>query len=244
MYGKIYKITNIITNQIYVGKTKNSLDKRLKEHIQDAKTHHDNTMLHNAMNKYGYKNFKIDIVEDNIPLKKLNEKEKFYIKKLKAHKRYGNYNLTDGGDGGVTWSKLTKDEVKEIWNILLYASDPIFHSDIAKQYNVDCSTISAINRGVYWHNSNFNYPLRKTKKHHKHKMFGKENPKSRAVLCVELNKTFESIRLANSFFHVKQSHIGQCCQGQRKTALGYHWKYIENKGDKNELSEDRKIFNE
>ena len=236
MGGKIYKITNIITNQIYVGKTKFPLEERFRQHINDARTHHDNTIIHNAMNKYGYENFKIDIVEDNIPLEQLNEKEKLYIEKLKSHKRHGNYNLTDGGDGGPTWTKLTKTEVEEIWNILLYSPDPVFHDDIAKQYNVDCSTISAINRGVYWYNSDFTYPLRKTKKHHKHKMIGKENPKSRAVLCVELHKTFESIRLANAFFNVKQSHICGCCRGDRKTALGYHWKYIEDKDEDNELS--------
>jgi predicted GIY-YIG superfamily endonuclease len=37
MEYKIYKITNIITNKLYIGKTTQSLLERLADHIQEAK---------------------------------------------------------------------------------------------------------------------------------------------------------------------------------------------------------------
>lgn len=39
-----------------------------------------------------------------------------------------------------------------------------------------------------------------------------------------LNK-FESIRDAERYLGVKQSHICHCCKGQRKTSNGFVWKY-------------------
>ena len=48
------------------------------------------------------------------------------------------------------------------------------------------------------------------------------------VLCVELNKCFNSIDEAYKFINLNDgSSIGRCCKGTRKTAGGYHWNYID-----------------
>lgn len=48
------------------------------------------------------------------------------------------------------------------------------------------------------------------------------------VLCVELNKIFNSIESAYKFAGLKDgSCITRCCKGQRQTTGGYHWKYIK-----------------
>lgn len=48
------------------------------------------------------------------------------------------------------------------------------------------------------------------------------------VLCVELNKIFNSIEDAYRFAGLNDgSCITRCCKGQRQTAGGYHWKYVE-----------------
>ncbi len=55
-----------------------------------------------------------------------------------------------------------------------------------------------------------------------------ENKHYKRVLCVELNKIFNSIDDAYKFVGLKEgSCIGRCCKGQRKTAGGYHWKYLD-----------------
>lgn len=51
------------------------------------------------------------------------------------------------------------------------------------------------------------------------------------VMCIELNMTFDSLKDAQEFFKSKSGNISQCCKGKRKTAHGYHWKFIET--DKN-----------
>ena len=46
------------------------------------------------------------------------------------------------------------------------------------------------------------------------------------VLCVELNKYFSSVVEASNYIHGDNGHICEVCNGKRKTAYGYTWKYI------------------
>ena len=68
--------------------------------------------MYNAFKKDGIKNFSFEIIETNIPTEKINEKEKYYINLYNSKVHYNGYNVTNGGDGGKTWSKLTELEVK------------------------------------------------------------------------------------------------------------------------------------
>ena len=55
------------------------------------------------------------------------------------------------------------------------------------------------------------------------------------VLCIEENKKFESTSAAERWLienkrtpaKKSRSHISAVCKGKRKTAYGYHWKYLE-----------------
>lgn len=58
------------------------------------------------------------------------------------------------------------------------------------------------------------------------KMTGEKNPKSKKVLCIELNEIFNGTREAARILNICSSSISNCCNGKRKTAGGYQWKYI------------------
>lgn len=47
------------------------------------------------------------------------------------------------------------------------------------------------------------------------------------VMCVETGKTYCSTRAAWRDTNVCYSHISESARGKRKTAGGYHWKFIE-----------------
>jgi len=97
---KIYKIENMVNNKLYVGKTKLSLDKRFKRHIYNAENK-INRYLYDAMNHYGYDNFKIELLE-TCTEDESNNKEKFFIKHFNSNDKMFGYNMTKGGDGGNT----------------------------------------------------------------------------------------------------------------------------------------------
>lgn len=47
------------------------------------------------------------------------------------------------------------------------------------------------------------------------------------VYCVELNRVFESIGEAQRELGINGNHIGEVCQGRRKSCNGYHWRYVD-----------------
>lgn len=94
----IYQITNIVTSDFYIGKTKNPKE-RFYKHKYLASNNKSKTYLHRAMRKYGVKNFVFNILEEVQQEKELDYREIFWIEKLSPK-----YNMTKGGDGGDTSS--------------------------------------------------------------------------------------------------------------------------------------------
>ena len=92
LFGKIYKITNLVNGKIYVGQTQRDVEQRFKEHMRA------DSLIGKAICKYGLKNFKCEILEECDTIEELNEREIFWIKELNCKVPNG-YNLTDGGHG-------------------------------------------------------------------------------------------------------------------------------------------------
>lgn len=90
----IYLITNNVNGKRYVGKTKKTANQRFKRHKYSAVE--PKTYLHKALAKYGFENFKIEVLEE---CTNLDQRERHWIKTLKPE-----YNMTIGGDGGDTSS--------------------------------------------------------------------------------------------------------------------------------------------
>lgn len=51
--------------------------------------------------------------------------------------------------------------------------------------------------------------------------------KNKQVLCVELNKTFNSLSDAARELSIDKSNLSKACSGKQKTCGGYHWRYVE-----------------
>lgn len=90
----VYLITNLINNKKYVGIT-NDYKKRWSNH----KCNNDSTMaIAKAIKKYGVDNFKFEVIESNVPLDEIDEKEKYYIEYFNSHVSSGcGYNISKGG---------------------------------------------------------------------------------------------------------------------------------------------------
>jgi group I intron endonuclease len=108
----IYKITCLSTHKFYIGKCEQS---RLKDRFDKHKSElnrnvHFNRYLQKAWNKYGKSNFifeSIDFVEKNSD-HNINELEIYWINKLRSNNKDIGYNLTSGGNGGLSPSEETR----------------------------------------------------------------------------------------------------------------------------------------
>lgn len=90
----IYKITNLETQQVYIGQSVN-IKERFRQHIKrglGAETPTRNK-LYNAMETFGVENFTYEIVE-TCPKAELNDKERYWIDYFKSQE-FG-YNETRG----------------------------------------------------------------------------------------------------------------------------------------------------
>ena len=105
--GYIYKYTNLINGKIYIGKTYR-LNKRKYEH----KHREVNTYFHNALKKYGFENFKYEVIAQTDNDKTLNFLERYYIRKFNSFGENG-YNLTLGGEGTLG-KHLTEEQKKKV----------------------------------------------------------------------------------------------------------------------------------
>lgn len=93
--GKIYQITNTITGDFYIGQTVNSLEDRFNAHKLGTRRNRSQlTKLQLAMEMYGKRNFKIELLQDEIPtINELCQLEREYIAAYSPQ-----YNNSTGGE--------------------------------------------------------------------------------------------------------------------------------------------------
>lgn len=100
----IYKIVNSINGKLYIGKTSHqTIEERLAEHIYDStKPRLEKRPLYDAFNKYGVKNFSIEVIEEVENDIIACQREAYWINELRTYIGFpdsNGYNATLGGEG-------------------------------------------------------------------------------------------------------------------------------------------------
>lgn len=203
----IYQITNKINNKIYVGKTLKTVEERWKEHCQDFnKPKNEKRPLYDAMQKYGIANFFIEPLEE-VTVFDINEKEQYWIELLGSFK-YG-YNATKGGDGK---HYADYDLIYKLFN------EGKNNLEIQNMTNYDRATITKA------------LELQGVSQEERLKRGRQVIEKSVVMIDKDTEediRIFSSINKAYQFLNKQHSgHIASVCNGKRKTAYGYKWKYL------------------
>lgn len=201
----VYKTTNLITGKFYIGKD----CKNRKSYLGSGK------ILKNAIRKYGKENFKKEILEICYSKEKLSEREKFWIKELKANEI--GYNIAEGGTGGKTfgggvkkgnipWNKGKKLDY-ETWNKGLkgymganktsYKSgkDHIMYGRKQSQETVQKRVETRKKNGSYKGVGGF---------------------ASKQVKNIEDGKIFNSIKDAAEYYNISRDKVGHSCRKNTK----------------------------
>lgn len=117
--GRIYKICNTINNKIYIGQTIASLKKRFSNHLYDAKcTNRKRMQLYDAMLKYGIDNFYIELVEDNVPITKLIDREEYWIRYYDSVNNGYNLKYRTECPKYNTLVFITKEELEDMYKTM------------------------------------------------------------------------------------------------------------------------------
>lgn len=212
----IYKITNDINGKIYIGKTLSTIEQRFKEHCKDyLKERNEKRPLYSAMKKYGVEHFHANIIEE-CDESILSDREIFWIEYYGSFKN--GYNATLGGDGrSYIDYDLVVNTYKELKNI----------KEVAKKLNISQDTISKILK------------IRKEYIYTNKEILTKKYGKSVNMYTLDGTylQSFPSLAAAgqylidNNLTNCKLTtiryHISEVCQGKRKTAAKFIWKYCE-----------------
>lgn len=113
----IYKATNLVNNKIYIGQTKNEIEKRIKGHIKESKNENTKRPFLLSIKKHGIDNFLFEEIDRADTFNELDEKEIYWIKFYNSTDNEIGYNLLGGGQGkkmvtNEAYSKIISDGLK------------------------------------------------------------------------------------------------------------------------------------
>lgn len=209
--AKIYKITNIINDKRYIGKTSKSIESRFKEHIRESrKVRTENRPLYRAFIKHGIENFKVELIEE-VDEARCAEKEIFWINFYEAYKK--GYNATKGGDGKL---RINREELIKVYE----DSDSIL--DVHKKLGYATDTISIILK-----ENNIQLKRKVSTLKIKVGYIDKENKKLVFDSLTDAALHLITLGLSKSLPTKIVSKISLSCRGLRKSAYGFQWFYLE-----------------
>lgn len=138
-------LTNTVNNKKYIGQTIQPFENRLAQHKYKSKA--ENLPLYNSIKKYGWDNFKKEIIDHAESKDDLCEKEIYYINKYDTVKN--GYNMTLGGEGTVSFGRSLNAErvvkIKEMIRDTKYT-----FKEMSSILEVNINTMFSIYYGNSW----------------------------------------------------------------------------------------------
>ena len=224
---KIYRYTSP-SGKYYIGTTHQRLERRARS----GKHYKDSRLFYEAIQKYGWENFSVDILDSSPNQEKAFLLERYYIEKYRSNETEFGYNLASGGRKGCKQHPssvklnsvhhmgkghpLSEETKKKLSIAHIGKPGPKFTEEQRKK-------ISDRRKGVKF-----------SSEHCKHISESKigvyargKNPKARKVLCIETGEIFDCLADAGDWAKCSSHNISSVCTGHLKTSGGYHWKYWE-----------------
>lgn len=205
--------------KMYVGITKDKPEHRWS----NGNGYKRQPLFFNAINKYGWENFKHEILLENLTKEEASMAEKIFIGYWNLNDTNNGYNIASGGANFWEHSEITKQKLSESHkgkNNPMYGirgkDAPMYgrhHTEYAKE----------INRLAHLGKKHTAESKRKMSEKRK----DANSPNKKPVYCVELNRIFWGAKEAWMELGINRSSICAVCKGQRKLAGGYHWRYYD-----------------
>lgn len=224
---KVYIHKNKINGKVYIGITsKNNPNDRWL----NGKGYNHSTLFKKAIKKYGWDSFEHIILFEN--LNKISAclveiDLIYYYQKIKM-----SYNLNLGGEGSESMSNETKRKIAQtLKNHTISRETRVKisqrvsgekHGNWGKHLSEETKSRigrsnSGVNNGMYGHKYTSEEISRRRLTNNKHILqYSKEG---------EFIREWISAQEVGRALNVCSKNISKCCLGQRKTALGYVWKY-------------------
>lgn len=228
----LYMHVNKINDKKYIGITKfSSLNKRWC----NGNGYKNNPYFNKAIKKYGWDNFKHELIFCNLTKEEAEALEIQSIKYFKTTNRKFGYNISNGGEvkgkhseeSKIKMSKTKKRNAKPIseeQRIKLRErssgkNNPMYGKNFSEEHR------RKISKGLkeYYKNNKGTFFGRNHTENNK-KILSKK--KQKKFICIETGKIYDSPLYACKELNISYSYLCRRCKNG-KPCKGYHFKYLE-----------------
>lgn len=169
------------------------------------------TKFYNAIQRYGWDAFDHIVLADNLTLEEANQLEASYITQYDSINN--GFNIYEGGRNHL----YTVEQRYQISERMKGEKNPNYGKPRSEETKQKIGKANAISQIGNKHSEATKEKIRKS------------HQKDIPIICVETGKIYSCPSEASWDVHQTRNagHITEVCKGKRKTAFGYHWKYLE-----------------
>lgn len=220
-FSGIYKWENTVNGKVYIGQSQN-----IYIRFRDYKKGNFNVHMANAIQQYGLDAFDIEIIERDVPVDKLDEREQFWMDYYQSYNRDFGYNIlpSAGSFRGFRHSEETK---------MRMSLNAIGHPSAMSGKHHTLETRRKMSE------SHMNVPTGRpiTEEQQRKMQEGAKKTVWKPVAKIDIKTgetiaTYPSLREAARQHDVNKCGIQRCCVGLQTDFLGFAWVYI----DRNEIA--------
>jgi hypothetical protein len=211
----IYKAENTFTNEVYVGATKKTLDKRRNDHLLKS-MNGSNVCFHKAINTFSSEAFVWSVIDTANSTNELAKKEIEYIYLYDSLKNGYNSDKGGGIKKTVYQFNIETGNLISSYDDLSSAANAVNANN--KSISNACLHYSKTCKGYVWSYSStleFTFTLDERKK-----------AVSQSSLTGDFIISYESASEASRKTGLSKSCITRCCRSERKQSGGFLWEYI------------------
>ena len=169
------------------------------------------TKFYNAIQRYGWDAFDHIVLADNLTLEEANQLEASYITQYDSINN--GFNIYEGGRNHL----YTVEQRYQMSERMKGEKNPNYGKPRSEETKQKIGKANAISQIGNKHSEATKEKIRKS------------HQKDIPIICVETGKIYSCPSEASWDVHQTRNagHITEVCKGKRKTAFGYHWKYLE-----------------
>lgn len=212
----VYKHTSP-SGKVYIGITSSSVNRRW----QNGKGYRQNKHFYSAILKYGWDNFDHEIVCTNLSSNEAFEMEKLLIRFYNSADRRFGYNQSTGGESGACGVHPSQETIEKLRIASTGRKRGVEElkkfSEKMRGHPVSKETREKISNSLKG----------KPHKHSQETLRKIAIANGKPVVCVETGEKFYSVAEASRSIGKSYSSVWNVVVGRRKTAGGFHWKYLE-----------------
>lgn len=216
----VYKHTSP-HGKVYIGITSQSPIRRWRKDGSGYKSH---THFYRAIKKYGWDNFKHEILFSGLSQKEAEQKEMELIALYNSTNQDYGYNISLGGKSGSFGYRFSKEQKIQLSKLRKGKNNGMYGKNHTKEAN-EKNRIAHMKENLSEDTIHKMSIAKKGKKRTKQSIEKQRQTISHKVVCLETMVEYNGTKEAGRINNIDPSTISKVCRGERKTAGQLHWCY-------------------